>query len=206
MVQSSRQSVSHLLVYFIFTLWITLALGYSTDPPLHSQSIEKRVKVPPVPSVGDALNHLKKPAKGQALFFQREVQLAASKYAQANNLWLLANADDGSHWAKFEGGPFMVYNAMRTKDLPTWNDKELEMAQAAVCNAYAHNAHGDVIVILPYHQPQRFTFWDGEFDMLKRNPNVDKILAYDMKDGTRMPEGVPRELWPREQPKTEHAG
>ncbi|KAE8355432.1 hypothetical protein BDV28DRAFT_146106 [Aspergillus coremiiformis] len=206
MAQFSRQIVLHLLVYCIFTLGITLALGDSTDPSLHSQSIEKRAKVPLIPSVGEALNHLKKPAKGQSLFFQAEAIISASKYAQANNLWLLGDADDGSQWATFEGGPFMVYNVLRTRGQPTWDNNELQMAQAAVCNAYAHNAHGDTIVILPYREPRRFSFWHGELEMLKRNPNVGKILAYDMKDGTRMPEGAPRELWPEKQPKTEHAG
>ncbi|KAF7596962.1 hypothetical protein BBP40_011328 [Aspergillus hancockii] len=65
-VQSSWQSVSYLLQYLIFIFWIIQVLGYSTNPSLHSQSIEKRVKVPLVPSVGDALNHLKTPVQGQA--------------------------------------------------------------------------------------------------------------------------------------------
>ncbi|KAF4215269.1 hypothetical protein CNMCM8980_010347 [Aspergillus fumigatiaffinis] len=206
MAQANRQSVYSLLLYLIFTLWITSVLGDQINHSLHALSIEKRVRVPPIPSVADALKHLKKPAKGPALFYKSEVQVAATEYARANNLWLIGDADDGSGWANFEGGPFMVYTTMITNDLPTWSSNELTMAKAAVCNAYAHNAHGDTIVILPYDAAPRVSFWDGEFEMLKKNPKVDKILAYDMKDGTKMPQGQPRELWPREQPKTEHAG
>lgn len=41
---------------------------------------------------------------------------------------------------------------------------------------------------------------------LKANPDVHKMIAFDMKNCNVDIDGEPRELWPREKPKTKHAG
>ena len=45
-----------------------------------------------------------------------------------------------------------------------------------------------------------------KFETLKANPNVHKVVAFDMKDCIADPQGQPRELWPRNEAKTAHAG
>ncbi|GLI79247.1 hypothetical protein PoHVEF18_007575 [Penicillium ochrochloron] len=105
-----------------------------------------------------------------------------------------------------EGGPFETRALREIADKPTWNDFESDEAIQALSDGFAMNEEGDVVVVLPYDIPNKSSHWYGESEVLKRNPKVDKILAFDMKNPAAVPQGSPRELWPREQPKTEHAG
>ena len=54
--------------------------------------------------------------------------------------------------------------------------------------------------------PDSPSHWPGEYETMTHTGKVRKILAFDMKDPTAEPQGEPRELWPMEKAKTEHAG
>ncbi|KUL82632.1 hypothetical protein ZTR_09452 [Talaromyces verruculosus] len=135
-----------------------------------------------------------------------EKRLAASHYARKVGGGLMADADDGEGWAKFTGGPFKMRNQLLAEGRPTWNDQETFQAVQTLSNAYARIAEGDVVVVLAYDMPNRPSHWPGEYQTLIHNDKVRKILAFDMKDPTAEPQGEPRELWPKEKAKTEHAG
>lgn len=135
-----------------------------------------------------------------------EVQEAASHYARRIGGGFLADADNGDGWATLEGGPFQIRNDLESRGKPTWNDQELAQAIQAVSNAFAYNAEGDVVVVLPYDMPDRPSYWPGEFATIKARGRVDKILAFDIKNPSAEPQGQPQEYWPEEQDKTEHAG
>lgn len=61
-------------------------------------------------------------------------------------------------------------------------------------------------VVLPYDIFDSKSHWNGELETLKANPDVHKVVAFDMKDCNVDIDGEPRELWSRGEPTTEHAG
>ncbi|KAI9927555.1 hypothetical protein ASPWEDRAFT_176037 [Aspergillus wentii DTO 134E9] len=189
------------LLLLLFTFCILPATSYPT-----SLSHDKRTLNPAMPTVAEAQKHLKHVGKDKSIFYLSEVGDAVHKYAKAHGLKIISDADDGSHWATMEGGPFLERSMREIDDQPTWTDNELSEAMQVVSNAFAANAEGEVHVILPYHMPSRKNHWTGEFEELKKNKKVTKVWAFDMKNAHSMPKGKPRELWPHAQPKTEHAG
>lgn len=193
-------------VYLIFAACIVPTHSYPTTLSNTTQILEKRIPIPQIPTAEQAAEHLKPLGPGKQVFFMREVKEAASHYARRIGGGLLADADNGEGWATFEGGPFETRARRVIHNEPTWEDKEVDDAIQAVSNGFALNAEGDVVVVLPYYMSNRFTFWYGEYETLKKNPKVDKILAFDMKNPSAEPQGEPRELWPEAQSKTEHAG
>lgn len=180
--------------------------SYPTTLSNTTQILEKRVLIPPIPPLAEFVRHLRPLGPGRQVFYGGGTQQAASHYARRIGGGLLGNADTGDGWATFQGGPFQIRNDLMSRGRPTWNDQELFQAVQAISNAFAWIASGDVVVVLAYNMPNIPSHWPGEFETLKRNPNVDKILAFDMKDPTAEPQGQPRELWPKEQAKTENAG
>ncbi|KAJ5167589.1 uncharacterized protein N7482_003183 [Penicillium canariense] len=205
----ARTNLRGLLTAFLFLFFaasIAPVHSYPTTLSNTTQALSKRTPNPKIPTAEEAAKHLKKLGPGKQVFYRDTTHEAPSHYARKIGGGLLANADDGDGWANLEGGPFRE-RALRVIDnKPTWSEIEVDKAVQAVSNGYALNAEGDVVVVLPYNIPNTFSFWDGEFEVLKKNENVDKILAFDMNNPTVEPKGSPRELWPKEQPKTEHAG
>lgn len=206
MANISIRSLLFLFISLFFAANIVPVCSYPTNLPNTTQVISKRTPNPKIPTTEEAAKHLKPLGSGKQVFYRMECHEAASHLAREIGGGLLANADNGDHWASFDGGPFKERNLRMIDDEPTWTNRELDAAMQSVSNAYAMNAEGDAIVVLPYYMPNSPDWWDGEFEVLKKNPKVDKVLAYDMKNVKGVPQGSPRELWPKAQPKTEHAG
>ena len=118
---------------------------------------------------------------------------------------MLANADDGSGWMEFEGGPFREYLLRQCDDEPTWTDDEEWQAINIMSRAFAAESSGVATVVLPHNVHNTKNHWTGEFEALKANPNVHKVVAFDMKDCGAEPKGQPRKLWPKNEDKTAHA-
>jgi hypothetical protein len=193
-------------VYLVFAAYITPVHSYPTTLSNTTEILEKRILNPPIPAPSVFLEHLKPLGPGKQVFYGGGTHVAASHYARRIGGGLLGDADIGDGWANLEGGPFGMRNLLASKGIPTWNDEELTQAVQAISNAFARNAEGDVVVVLAYDMPDRFSYWPGEYKTMTETGKVDKILAFDMKDLSAEPQGQPREYWPKEKPKTEHAG
>ncbi|MFI9150664.1 hypothetical protein [Streptomyces sp. NPDC053367] len=72
----------------------------------------------------------------------------------------------------------------RNITMPTWDgSKKVEVAWSAVSEEYARQASGVVHVILgPYVRPN--AIWYTEFDNLKRNAKVTKVVSVDSQNGS----------------------
>lgn len=197
-----------LLAFFLLLFAVTIAPVHSYPTILSNttQILSKRTPIPEIPTAKTCAAHLKKLGPGKQVFYMSVTHEAASHYARKIGGGLIGEADTGDGWGRMEGGPFRERALREIDDKPTWTDAELEEAIQALSDGFALNAEGDVVVVLPYDNPSRASHWWGEFEVLKKNPKVDKILAFDMKNPTAEPQGSPRELWPKAQPKTEHAG
>lgn len=119
---------------------------------------------------------------------------------------IMSGADERSGWVEFEGGPFDEYNERRCEEKLTWTDGELWLAQNIISRAFAAEASNAATVVLPYDIFDSKSHWNGELETLKANPDVHKVVAFDMKDCNVDIDGEPRELWSRGEPTTEHAG
>ena len=206
MAKINLRGLLAILLLLFFAASIAPVHSYPTTLSNTTQTLSKRTPNPKVPTAEEAVKHLKKLGPGKQVFYRGTVQLAASEYAKKIGGGFLEDASNGDGWATLKGGPFHERVMRMVDDKPTWDDEEVTEAVQAVSDAFALNSEGDVIVVLPYNIPNEHSHWDGEFEVLKENPKVDKVLAFDMKDSTVEPKGSPRELWPRPQPKTEHAG
>lgn len=105
-----------------------------------------------------------------------------------------------------EGGPFREYLLRQCDDEPTWTDDEEWQAINIMSRAFAAESSGVATVVLPHNVHNTKNHWTGEFEALKANPNVHKVVAFDMKDCGAEPKGQPRELWPKNEDKSAHAG
>ncbi|GAD98312.1 hypothetical protein MGYG_06584 [Paecilomyces variotii No. 5] len=205
----AKSTIYHFLSLLAFLLFAVGIVPVSSSPTGIAPTpglLIKRVPDPKIPTKEEARKHLRPLGPGKQVFYRMECKEAASHYARKIGGGLLGNADDGSRWANFDGGPFHERALREIDDKPTWNDDELEEAITAVSQAYAMNAEGDAVVILPYHIPKSHDIWEDEYEILKASEKVTRILAYDMKNPNAEPQGEPRELWPISQPRTEHAG
>ncbi|KAF3393785.1 hypothetical protein F1880_004596 [Penicillium rolfsii] len=198
--------------FFLLLLLIFLAVtiapvhGYPNTLSNATRTLSKRTPIPKIPTARECAEHLRKLGPGKQVFYMSVTHEAASHYARRIGGGLIGEADNGDGWGSMEGGPFKERARREIDGKPTWTDEELEEAIQALSDGFALNAEGDVVVVLPYENPNRASHWWGELEVLKKNPKVDKILAFDMKNPAAEPKGSPRELWPKAQPKTEHAG
>lgn len=92
---------------------------------------------------------------------------------------------------------FREYLMRQCDDEPTWTEDEEWQAINVMSRAFAAESSGVATVVLPHNVHNTKNHWTGEFEALKANPNVHKVVAFDMKDCSAEPQGQPRELWPK---------
>ncbi|BCR92164.1 uncharacterized protein ACHE_80064A [Aspergillus chevalieri] len=206
MMLAHLKALDLLMKFFIFALCLIPALAYPVNATDSLTTLEKCTLNPPLPTLQEARQHVKKLPKDKSIFYLGQCQMAASFYGSKHGMVMLANADDGSGWLQFEGGPFHEYVSRQCDDEPTWTEDEEWQAINIISQAFAAESSGVATVVLPYIVHDSKNHWDGEFETLKVNPNIHKVVAFDMKDCTADPQGQPRELWPRNEAKTAHAG
>lgn len=211
MMLAHLKALDLLMKLFVFALCLIPTLAYPVNPsdvdlPDGMTIFEKRTLNPPLPTLEEARKHVKSLPKDKSIFYLGECQKAASYYGSKNGMVMLANADDGSGWMQFEGGPFREYLLRQCDDEPTWTEDEEWQAINVMSRAFAAESSGVATVVLPHNVHNTKNHWTGEFEALKANPNVHKVVAFDMKDCSAEPKGQPRELWPRNEDKTAHAG
>ncbi|KAF2147079.1 uncharacterized protein K452DRAFT_314311 [Aplosporella prunicola CBS 121167] len=182
-----------LLLLFLFSFLLAQSHGHPTSGV--SNELEKRTLDPPLPDVKLARTHLKKPGPGKSIFWSAGAIGAASDYAAKNKHVMLGECDDGSGWANFEGGPFEEYVNNFCDDKPTWTDDEMVQAKGHISQAYAENAEGEVIVILPKKinaAELKTSIWERyELPALKKNTAVTKISVFDVDNVNEAPTGKP---------------
>lgn len=170
--------------------------NYSTLP---GHRLQKRVEIPPFPDVEEVKKHMTpgQPPKDRAIFYSQAL-FSTEELKNRYNGVLLSETDNGDEWMTFMRGPFLERMLREIDGKPTWTDDELDIAIGRVSQAFAERSSGIVRVVLQEnHNPKYPSAWnDYEWPALKKNNDVDKVLAWWVKKNGDNPTGDGTEVWP----------
>ncbi|KAF2122508.1 hypothetical protein BDV96DRAFT_560918 [Lophiotrema nucula] len=208
--------IVHTVPYALAFLLLPIASSWPLNAFPHIEQIAKRLDKPPVPSASDLRPHLEDVPSGSCMFYTGGTLTAAQQYADAHDLFILADLDKDGWAAPSDDHKDEDGEADYNPDCPMswafqkqyvaagvgWEEADRDAYFDSLSEAFAQKCNGDIILALPPNSqiPQDSVFARVEWPVLQFNPTVTKISAVllnqgDGADGT--PISGPTEFWRR---------